>query len=74
MSLLCDPIFIHGERERFVSIISVIRDSRNRWAHADISYDPSKIMESIDYMIGYLELKNDRKAGMKFSLCTWHGP
>jgi hypothetical protein len=50
-------MFIQGERERFISLMSVIWDSRNHWAHADISYDPRKIMESIAYMIEYLEHK-----------------
>jgi len=52
MDILCDAMFSQGERERLISIMSAIWDSKNRWTHEDTGYDPSKTRESIAETLG----------------------
>jgi hypothetical protein len=52
MDILCDAMFSQGERERLISIMSAIWDSRKRWTHDDTGYDPSKTLESIAETLG----------------------
>ena len=62
-------MFSQGERERLISIMSAIWDSRNRWTHDDKGYDPIKTMVSIAETMGYLEMKVP-KVGYSRPPCT----
>uniref|UniRef100_A0ACD6AMU6 Uncharacterized protein n=1 Tax=Avena sativa TaxID=4498 RepID=A0ACD6AMU6_AVESA len=73
MDILCDAMFSQGERERLISIMSAIWDSKNRWTHEDTGYDPSKTLESIAETLGYLEMKVSKVEASR-PPCTWHGP
>jgi hypothetical protein len=74
MDILCDPMFNQGERERIISIMSAIWDSRNQWTHDDVGYDPRKAVESIVETMAYLENKKVGKEKVRRPPCTWHGP
>jgi hypothetical protein len=61
LDILCDPMFAKGEREKIISIMAAIWDSRNRWTHDDEGYDPRKTLESIAETMSVLEKKKDTK-------------
>ena len=74
VDILCDPCFNQGEREKIISIMSAIWDSRNRWAHDDVGYDPSKTILGIAETMSYLENKVEKTRKVGRPPCTWHGP
>ena len=74
MDILCESVFSQGDRERIISIMLAIWDSRNKWAHEEKGYDPARSIEGIAETMSYLESKEVAKEKVCRPPCLWKGP
>jgi ribonuclease HI len=72
--ILCGSSFNQGERERIISIMFAIWDSRYRWTHDSHGYDPSSTMQIISDTMGHLENKKEQKSSMVKPFIKWQAP